>query len=505
MDSIIIKCLLIILYIINSINLIYLYQDDHYHNRIFRLILINDLKRKSYLYLLIIFLFINRNLLVNIIFILILLIYILINFNIKHFKKIKYTNRIMRLLGIHLLLIISLLIFKTPINGFIFLNILYILINYILGILSSLLEKLLVKKYYKQAKNKINKYKPTIIGITGSCGKTSVKNYLYECLKEKYITYKSPKSYNTLNGLSLTVNKYLHCYDNYFILEMGLSHKNDIKNITKIFKPNISIITEILPSHLETMKSIDNIIHEKMQIISNMTNNGLIIINGDNELIINNIDKYNIHHNKIIKIGFNDLNDYCVDEYLIKKDGLEFIIKDNINNNSYNINSKLIGRHNIYNILIVFSVLSYFNINKDKIISYINNLYNYENRLEIKKYNNMTILNDSYNSNINGFINALEILSLYQNKKYIITPGIVESGSESESIIKKIANKITETCDFCYLINNKNTKYFINVFNDRKYKNFKIKSNFLEAFNELKNEEITLLIENDLTDFYYIK
>ena len=63
---------------------------------------------------------------------------------------------------------------------------------------------------------------------------------------------------------------------------------------------------------------------------------------------------------------------------------------------------------------------------------------NYENRLEIKKYNNMTILNDSYNSNINGFINALDVLALYDTPKYIITPGIVESGSESESMIKNI-------------------------------------------------------------------
>ena len=117
----------------------------------------------------------------------------------------------------------------------------------------------------------------------------------------------------------------------------------------------------------------------------------------------------------------------------------------------------------------------------------------------------MTILNDSYNSNINGFLSALEILSLYKNKKIIITPGIVESGSQNKKIINKISNKMIEICDFCYIINNKNTKFFLENFRKNNYNNYEIKNSFIDAFNEVKNEEITLLIENDLTDFYYFK
>ena len=356
-------------------------------------------------------------------------------------------------------------------------------------------------KYYKHANKKIKKYNPFIIAITGSCGKTSVKNYIYECLKNDYLIYKSPKSYNTLKGLTMTINKELKHYNAIFVLEMGLSHKNDIKKITKIFSPNISIITEILPSHLETMRTMDNIVREKMYIVKNMKEHGLIIINNDNELIRSNINKYNVKKNPIVKVGLEKNNDIYPEKIIVKKEGLEFNLIDNINKQSLNIQNNLIGRHNIYNTMITYCVIKGLNGK----LNYLNELTNYENRLNIKKYNNITILNDGYNSNINGFISALEILSLYDKPKYIITPGIVEGGTESKKLNMDVAEKISEICDFCYIIDNKNTSFFIEKFNEKKYKNYIIKKDFFSAFNELKNKEIVLLIENDLTDFYYIK
>lgn len=502
--NIIINVLLTILYFINIINFIYFFQQDNYHYRCFKILLINDLKHKVFIYIILIMVFVIYNLAQSIILdiIIILLLLLLIMYLLKQTKifKLKYTNRIKRLIFIHILFIIIFLLSNTYL---IIVNIFYLLISLFLSMISNILESILIKKYYKQASNKVKEYNPFIIGITGSAGKTSVKNYIYECLKQYYITYKSPKSYNTLKGLTITINKYLYSYNNYFILEMGLSHKGDIKKITKYFHPNISIITEILPSHLETMKTMESIIEEKMQIIYNMKPNGLIIINGDNELITNNINKYNINNNKIITVGFNNDNDIYVSNYSLNKDYSILII--NYNGNNYQIKTKLIGKHNIYNVLIVFSLLISFNYNIEDIIRLLSPLQNYENRLEIKYYKKLTILNDSYNSNINGFINALEILSLYENRKYIITPGIVEGGSENDEMIKKVVKKIISVCDYCYLINNKNTKYFINYFTIYNYSNYKVKNNFFDAFEEIKNEQLTVLIENDLTDFYYLK
>lgn len=502
--SIIINILLIILYFINTINTIYFLQQDNYHYRCFKVLLINDLKYKGYIYIILVVTLIINILIKSLIstIVIILLILLLIMYLLKQTKifKLKYTNRIKRLFFLHIIFIFPFILF----NYLLFvINTLYLLINILITSLSILIENILIKKYYQKAYNKVKEYKPFIIGITGSAGKTSVKNYIYDCLKQYYITYKSPKSYNTLKGLTLTINKYLHSFNNYFILEMGLSHKGDIKKITKYYHPNISIITEILPSHLQTMKTIEAIIEEKMQIIYNMQPNGLIIINGDNELIVNNVNKYNINNNKIIKVGFSNINDIYVSDYKLNKDSTFLVI--HYNNNDYPINTSLIGRHNIYNILIVFCLLISLNYDVDDIIRLLSSLQNYENRLELKHYKQLTILNDSYNSNINGFINALEILSLYEGKKYIITPGIVEGGTESNEMIKKIVEKIVLTCDYCYLIKNKNIPYFIHYFTMYNYSNYKIKNNFFDAFEEIKNEQLTVLIENDLTDFYYIQ
>ena len=118
--------------------------------------------------------------------------------------------------------------------------------------------------------------------------------------------------------------------------------------------------------------------------------------------------------------------------------------------------------------------------------------------------NNIHIFDDSYNSNINGFINALEILSLYDGKKCIITPGIVEAGKQIENINKKIAFKISKTVDFCYLIDNKNTKFLVKEFKNLNFNNYCVKKSFNNAFNEIKNDTLTVLIENDLTDFYLL-
>ncbi len=504
MINILLIIVLIISYILNSLYIISYYQNDNYHYRSFIRILLDDLKTRPQIILLIPFIFISKTQYLNIVVILLLLIFCL-PIVLKNKPKIKKTKRLLRLLGIDLLPIILIFIVKARINGLLVINIFYLLINFLLAKVATVIEKMLNIKYYKQAKNRLNKYQPMIIGITGSCGKTSVKNYIYECISQYDIAYKSPKSYNTLIGLAITINKYLNCYYSTLILEMGLSHKKDITKITNIIKPNISIITEILPSHLETMKTMDNIIEEKMQIIKKMKPEGLIIANYDNDYIKNNINKYNINNNKIIKIGFNEDNDYYCKEYKLKKDGLELNIISNITKKEYLISTYLIGKHNIYNILIVLALLKYLNYDDFKTIGLINKLSNYENRLEIKKYKQLTILNDSYNSNINGFLSALEILSLYDTKKYIITPGIVEIGDKTNETISLIADKICEICDYCYLIDNKNTSIFIEKFKKNNYTNFIVKKSFKQAFNEVKNMDLTLLIENDLTEFYLLK
>src|SRR5690606_18668376 len=134
-------------------------------------------------------------------------------------------------------------------NQLISLLAIYVTFMPILTILSFVLmtpiELLINKWYHIQAKRKLRKYKPFIIGITGSCGKTSVKNYIYDILRNDRVTFMSPKSFNTLNGISITINDYLHVPDATLVLEMGATKENDIEELVKFSGVDIAIVTQI--------------------------------------------------------------------------------------------------------------------------------------------------------------------------------------------------------------------------------------------------------------------
>src|SRR5690606_7307390 len=125
------------------------------------------------------------------------------------------------------------------------------------------LEYLIQLYYVKKASQKIKMIDAKKIAITGSFGKTSTKSILYHLLKDKFITKMSPKSYNTLMGISLMINNDATYSDEVLILEMGATHTGDIQKLVNLTNPHYAIITDIGPQHLETFKTIENIINEK--------------------------------------------------------------------------------------------------------------------------------------------------------------------------------------------------------------------------------------------------
>lgn len=147
------------------------------------------------------------------------------------------------------------------------------------------LEEIINKRYYIMAKKKIDRLKNgnlLIIGITGSYGKTSTKFYIKQVLEKKFQLLASKLSYNTPMGLSKTINDELNENHQIFISEMGARYKNDISNLVNLSKPDIGILTAIGPVHIETFKSIENIIEEKWKIIENSK---IGFLNIDNDYI----------------------------------------------------------------------------------------------------------------------------------------------------------------------------------------------------------------------------
>ena len=385
-------------------------------------------------------------------------------------KKLVITNRVKRLFLSSIIFSFLLLSFYKYI----------IIFPEIILIFSSIInlpiEKIINNKYINKAKKK--KYNGTVIAITGSYGKTSTKNFIKAVLDKKYNCLATPKSYNTPLGISKIINNYLNDLYDFFIVEMGVSKKNDMDELLDIITPDYSVITNIGNQHLKTFKTKENIYKEKVKILNNKTN--IAFVNSN----INISEKY-------LAFG-NNSNIYASNINLDK--GLKFTI--NFMNKKYDIETLITGRHNVENILCAFLVGYYFNVEVNDIIDAINNLEMVDSRLKIKSIDNNLIIDDSFNSNLSGAINALEVLSKEKGIKIIITPGYVELGKDNLENVRKLADKINEVCDVKIIIKNKLLYKYIN---DGIYFN-----NFKKAFKYYSNikGEKSLLIENDLPDNY---
>lgn len=285
--------------------------------------------------------------------------------------SLKLTSRVKRMFVTELILIvIGILIFG--IDKFIWqklaiLNILSPIICNIVNLINSPIEYRVRKWYINDAK-KILKSMPnlTIIGVTGSYGKTSVKNFLDKTLSSKYEVLITPKNYNTTMGVVKTIRENLKPTHQIFVCEMGATKLGDIKEICDLVNPKIGVITSIGPQHLESFKSIENVIKTKFELADSVkANNGVVFLNYNNEYIAKqNPDM------KVIKYGVENKDlDYNAYNLMSSSNGLTFKLLDKDNNNKeIEFKTKLIGKHNIINITAAIAVANYLGINIEKTV-----------------------------------------------------------------------------------------------------------------------------------------
>ena len=489
--------LILILNYIMFINKLHIYQLNYYKFNKQVNYIIRNYKKFIINVILNILIIIFYNKFISYILLIILIKYNFIN---KSKKKLIFTKKIIRYI-IFLTLLNFIIIYSSSIKLIILLNIFIDLELFIIDIINKPINYLINLIYIKLAKNKLKQYKNLIvIAITGSYGKTSVKNYLYNLLNIKYNVCMTPKNYNTDLGIVKSIREKLNIRNKMFIVEMGATKVGDIDNICKIIKPSVSVITNIGSMHLESFKTIDNIIKTKFEIYEN---SDVIFVNLDDENIKNNINIFN--NKKIISFSSkDDTCDYYLSDIYMNNEITKF--KVNFKGKIFNFETKLLGKHNIYNLFISLVIADYFNIDISKLKREIYNMKNVEHRLNIKKYGNVTILDDSYNSNEIGSLNALNVLKSFDGYKIVVTPGMVEFGDKENEINYNFGKYILNSCDEVIFTNYNQTKFIYNALKDNNFNNIKYIENIKEVFdyvNKLNKEKIILLLENDLPDQYY--
>lgn len=397
--------------------------------------------------------------------------------------------------------------FKIPVSYILFGSALYL--TPILVVLSNLINKPIekaIQNWYINDAKKMLKAAPNlhVIGITGSYGKTSMKFYLSELLSSQYNTLKTPESYNTPMGVVKTIRMQLKPTHEYFVCEMGARRVGEIKELCGIANPHDGIITSVGPQHLETFKSIENVVKTKFELADSISALGKIYLNGDNELI----RKKSADYPNAVTYGTGEDNDYRATEISVSDKGTQFTVTTP-NGSSCRYTMKLLGEHNVQNVLGAIAYCHGTGIALEKLVLPVRRIAAVPHRLQLlDSGGDLCFIDDAYNSNPNGCRAALNVLSLFDCCKILVTPGMVELGSKQEELNYEFGTEAAKVCDFIVLVGKAQTEPIYKGIISTKYPQEKVfvAESLNEALSKVRayqsDKKKIVLLENDLPDNY---
>jgi len=347
----------------------------------------------------------------------------------------------------------------------------------IFDILTSLISSLIVLSFQpisalwryflvKKAKKKRLKFRDLlVIGITGSYGKTSTKEFLAEILSKYFKVLKTKKHQNSEAGISRCILNELNSEHQILICEMGAYNKGGIKLLADITKPKIGILTAISEQHMATFGSQETIIKTKYELIESLPKDGVAIFNVSDPHIFQLYQRTKkvYPQKKILSYGVGKVADSItpdlfVKEVIVKKRSISFTVfsKDK---ESADFKVKVIGAHNVGNILASVLVAKYLGISLKKIAKDFKKITPEVFAMRLKRIYFPTkrgkkiiyIIDSTYSANPDGVMAHLEYLKIWKGKKVIVMPCLIELGRTSKKVHQKIGEAIGQVCDLAII------------------------------------------------------
>jgi len=429
----------------------------------------------------------------------------------KYIKPLVITSRVKRQIAVMVvldaLLLLPLTIYASwPVVAI--LTPLLMVANWAILALMALLTapiEVLVKDYFINQARKILKAHPSLIkiGITGSYGKTSSKNILAEILGESYYVLASPASFNTPMGLTITIREQLKSIHDIFIAEMGADKVGEIDFLSKFVQPQYGILTSVGPQHLNTFKTIGNILSEKMKLIENLPISGVGVLNKDNAYI----REYEIKNKcRILWYGIEQEEvDYRAVDIRYSPEGSQFTVR--CAEGEFAFETILLGQHNIANILASIALARTLGIAWEKLQKAVSQVNYIEHRLQLKKINGFTFIDNAFNSNPEGSKMSLEVLKGMPGKRIIITPGMIELGEQEDELNRLFGTYMIGCADEVILVGKNQTKAVLAGLEEVGFPPIAthvvdtVKEAFAIVYTTASKED-TILLENDLPDAF---
>jgi UDP-N-acetylmuramoyl-tripeptide--D-alanyl-D-alanine ligase len=430
----------------------------------------------------------------------------------QYIKPLSLTNRVRRQIVVMIILFFLItipLVLWLPMRGWLIMVPVFYWLPWVMVLVMAFITEPIenfVKNYYIYLAKRILRKRDNLIkiGITGSYGKTSSKNILNDILTNQFYSLMTPASYNTPMGITITIRTMLKPIHQVFICEMGADKVGEIDMLTKFVKPQFGIVTSIGPQHLNTFKTLDNIINEKMKMIENLPISGVGVLNRDNEHIRN----YRIKNKcQILWYGIeNEDVDYRAVNirYSPKGTSFEVITREQV---SIPFETKMLGEHSVLNILAAIALGKHLGIDWERLQKAVATTRQVEHRLEVKKMNGYTVIDNAFNSNPVSSKNSLDILSLMPGKRIVMTPGMIELGEKQDEYNRAFGAMMKGKADVVLLIGKTQTLPIVEGLKESGYdmEQVVVLASVKEAFAWLSthaSKDDTVLIENDLPDAF---
>lgn len=338
-------------------------------------------------------------------------------------------------------------------------------------------------------------YKIPVVGITGSVGKTSTKDIVASVMSRKYKVLKTQGNLNNQIGLPLTI---LELKDHEaLVIEMGMGNLGEIRNLTKIAKPDVAIITNVGTSHIGNLGSRENILKAKLEIIEGLNENGTLIINNDNDLL----HKWNKENkmSNVITFGIDEESKFMAKNIKLNENSSNYDIE--LDGKIYNMQINIGGKHFVYNSLCAISVGKIFGISIDEIKKGIENFELTKSRMEILKKDNITIINDCYNASLDSMKASIEYLKAQKgNRKIVILGDMLELGKFSKELHESVGKIVAENKLDTLITVGEESKYIAknainNGMDEKDVFEFENNSNAIEKIKSLMKDEDIILVK----------
>lgn len=370
-------------------------------------------------------------------------------------------------------------------------------------------EKATQKKFWNEAHAKLKALSPTIIGITGSYGKTSTKHLLGHVLELQAPTLITPGSVNTPMGISRIVREQLGAHHRFFVCEMGAYGPGSIARLCRLAPPDVGVITAIGMAHYERFKTLETVANAKFELANAAAARDGAIVLADSVLKFETARAFRMQYQaRVVATGPDPYSEFRILSAGQTRDGIyaEVMWKDQL----FNLRAPIFGEHHIGNMVIAFATACILGIAPADAILALHSAPQITHRLEVKEGpSGSRLIDDAYNSNPVGFASALKLLNDLRvdgGRRILVTPGMVELGTAHDEEHRKIGLLARSSVDVLVPVLPERISTLIAAFTEDRPGAIVIPSQSFAAAQTWLNANVSaqdvVLLENDLPDLY---